>query len=294
MKIKQILIISGLSGAGKSTYVKALEDLDFFVVDNLPVELLERSINLLDEFKQKSTRLAFVVDARELNFLKALPKTWARIKKLDYQLQLLFFDCSDEILIQRYKETRRKHPLERGGGIRDGIKLERKILGEIKSLADEIIVTDKLNVHDLKGIAQKRFSQPNEPSTIITLLSFGFKNGVPTELDLCFDSRFIDNPFFDKNLRPLTGLDKKVSAFVFSTQIAKNFLKHLIDFLNFLVPLYQKEGKSYITVAIGCTGGQHRSVALVEALAKKIHYDNIILRTEHRDINKNKAIKTNS
>lgn len=286
MKTKQILIISGLSGAGKTTYVKALEDLGFFVVDNLPVELLERSINLLDEFKQKSTRLAFVIDARELNFLKTFPKTWVRIKKLGYQLQLFFFDCADEILIQRYKETRRKHPLERGEGIRDGIKMERKILQEIKALADEIIVTDKLNVHDLTNLAKKRFFQQDVPSTVITLLSFGFKYGIPTELDLCFDSRFIENPFFDKTLRPLSGLDQKVSDYVFATPTAKVFLKHLITFLNFLVPLYQIEGKSYITVAIGCTGGQHRSVAIVEELAKKLRFNNVILRTEHRDIKK--------
>ncbi len=288
MEKRQIWAISGVSGAGKSTMAKALEDMGFFVVDNLPAELLGRAISLIDEFNEKAQRLAFVVDVRELNFLNKFPQTWVNLKKQKkskYEMRLFFLDCSDDTIIRRYKETRRRHPLERGQGVRDGIAQERELLGEIKSLADDIIATDALSVHSLKELAQQRFSGFSENKLLITLLSFGFKYGLPSELDLCFDVRFFKNPYFVENLRALSGKDEEVREFVLSSPHAQGFLTRVADLLTFLVPLYQKEGKSYMTIAIGCTGGRHRSPTLALALKEQLELKDVTLRVEHRDIN---------
>ncbi len=288
MEKRQIWAISGVSGAGKSTMAKALEDMGFFVVDNLPAELLGRAISLIDEFNEKAQRLAFIVDVRELNFLNKFPQTWINLKKQKkskYEMRLFFLDCSDETIIRRYNETRRRHPLERGKGVRDGIAQERKLLDEIKNLADDVIATDTLSVHSLKKLAQQRFAGFSENKLLITLLSFGFKYGLPSELDLCFDVRFLKNPYFVENLRSLSGKDEEVSHFVLSSSHAQGFLSRVTDLIEFLVPLYQKEGKAYMTIAIGCTGGRHRSPTLVLALKKKLELKDINLRVEHRDIN---------
>lgn len=288
MEKRQIWAISGVSGAGKSTMAKALEDMGFFVVDNLPAELLGRAISLIDEFNEKAQRLAFVVDVRELNFLNKFPQTWVNLKKQKkskYEMRLFFLDCSDDTIIRRYKETRRRHPLERGQGVRDGIAQERELLGEIKSLSDDIIATDALSVHSLKELAQQRFSGFSENKLLITLLSFGFKYGLPSELDLCFDVRFFKNPYFVENLRALSGKDEEVREFVLSSPHAQGFLTRVADLLTFLVPLYQKEGKSYMTIAIGCTGGRHRSPTLALALKEQLELKDVTLRVEHRDIN---------
>jgi RNase adapter protein RapZ len=287
MEKRQIWAISGVSGAGKSTMAKALEDLGFFVVDNLPAELLGRAISLIDEFNEKAKKLAFIMDVRELNLLDKFPQTWSNLKKQkknNYEMRLFFLDCSDDTIVRRYKETRRRHPLERDQGVRDGIVQERKLLNKIRNLADNIIVTDTLSVHSLKKLTQQRFCA-SENKILITLLSFGFKHGLPPELDLCFDVRFLKNPYFVESLRPLSGEDEKVREFILSSPHAKDFLKKVADLLMFLVPLYQKESKSYMTVAIGCTGGRHRSPTLALELKEKLKLKNVTLRVEHRDIN---------
>ena len=288
MEKRQIWAISGVSGAGKSTMAKALEDMGFFVVDNLPAELLGRAISLIDEFNEKAQRLAFIVDVRELNFLDKFPQTWINLKKQKknkYEMRLFFLDCSDDTIIRRYKETRRRHPLERGQGVRDGIAHERELLGEIKNLADDIIVTDTLSVHSLKELTQQRFAGFSENKLLITLLSFGFKYGLPSELDLCFDIRFLKNPYFVESLRPLSGEYEEVREFVLSSPHAQGFLTRVADLVTFLVPLYQNEGKSYMTIAIGCTGGRHRSPSLALALKEQLELKDVTLRVEHRDIN---------
>lgn len=288
MEKRQIWAISGVSGAGKSTMSKALEDMGFFVVDNLPAELLGRAISLIDEFNEKVQRLAFVVDVRELNFLNKFPQTWINLKKEKkhkYEMRLFFLDCSEDTAIRRYKETRRRHPLERGQGVRDGIAVEREFLAEIRNLADDIIATDALSVHTLRELTQQRLAGFFENKLLLTILSFGFKHGLPSELDLCFDVRFLINPYFVENLRPLSGQDEEVREFILSSSHAQGFLTRVADLVTFLLPLYQKEGKSYMTIAIGCTGGRHRSPTLALALKEQLQLKDVTLRVEHRDIN---------
>lgn len=257
----------------------------FFVVDNLPPDLLERLTDLVDQGESKISHLAFVIDAREPTFLASLPATWKSLEKDDLGAELIFLDSSDDTLIRRFKETRRKHPLERGKGIRDGLARERELLKPIKELAGEIIESDNLNVHQLSAIIKDRFTK-NKNQLMLTLMSFGFKYGLPKELDLCFDARFIDNPYFVDELRDLSGLDKKVFDYVLNNPCAGSFVDKVAELLSFLYPYYQEEGKAYLTLAIGCTGGRHRAPALVNALSNRIQLGGPKIRIEHRDIEK--------
>jgi RNase adapter protein RapZ len=283
---REVVVISGMSGAGKSCAARAFEDMGFFVVDNLPPQLIETLIRLSETSGGELAKFALVCDARDLNFLSAFEPTWTQLKKSDHNIRLLFLDCSEDILLQRFKETRRRHPLDHGAGLQDAISRERHLLEYIHSNADDIIDTQELTVHDLKKKVWDYFGSRQNASMRVTVMSFGFKYGLPRNLDLCLDVRFLANPFFVPELRPLSGKDIAVADYVRSSKEAKLFEDHVSGLLQFLLPQYQQEGKSYLTIAFGCTGGRHRSVALTESLSSKLTENGYEVSIEHRDLKK--------
>lgn len=294
MSGQQVIVLSGLAGAGKTTAARALEDLGFFVVDNLPPQLIETLISLASGAEGRK-KLAFVVDAREASFLRQFPATWARLEQmaesgaLAAKPLLLFLDCDDNVLVRRFQETRRRHPLNSGdstdgdSGLYKAIAAERQLLDDVKNRADAIIDTRGLSVHDLKRLVVERFGGEHTGLTV-TLLSFGFKYGLPHELDLCFDARFLPNPYFVESLRRHTGLEEVVRDYVFEHEDAGRYLEKIVDVTSFLVPRFAAEGKSYATVAIGCTGGKHRSVSLVERGVEALKAAGVDVRARHRDV----------
>jgi len=284
MSKKRIIVVSGLAGAGKSTAARALEDLGYFVVDNLPPQLMETLVELSDSSGNELRRIALVVDAREISFLDKFGPAWDRLKERQHETTLLFLDCRDDVLIRRFKETRRRHPLDDGGGVAAGIARERELLEDIRQRADHVIDTRDLSVHDLKRAISEHYGTATSAPQAVTVLSFGFKHGLPPELDLCFDVRFLPNPYFVEGLRPLSGLDAPVRDFVLQQADAQAFLDKVTELAEFLLPRYVKEGKAYVTFAIGCTGGQHRSVALTEALATRLRDRGHDVRVAHRDV----------
>lgn len=282
---KQIVVLSGLAGAGKTTAARALEDLGFFVVDNLPPQLIETLMTMADSGGGGPKRLAFVIDAREASFLSEFPPTWDRLRKAgQHELMLVFLDCSDEVLVRRFKETRRRHPLDEGDGVLAGIERERKLLADVSMRADAIIDTRQLSVHELKRLIAERFGTAGQKRQLVTVLSFGFKHGLPHELDLCFDVRFLPNPFFVDELRPLAGTDEPVQSWVLAQPDTAPFLDKLDDMISFLLPRFEQEGKTYVTIAIGCTGGQHRSPTVALVLGQRLRGRGIDARVVHRDI----------
>jgi UPF0042 nucleotide-binding protein len=281
--MQQLLIISGRSGAGKTTVAHALEDLGYFVVDNLPPQLLDDLLLLTNKSKEKIERVAIIADVRETEFLRALPKKWHEIDETKYIKSLIYLEACDQKLIDRYQETKRRHPLDEGVGIRAALAEETILLEPIRALATKVISTDQLNSHELRNLIKQEVGEKNGHLNL-TLLSFGFKYGVPSELDLCFDVRFLKNPYYQLPLRAKSGLDCEVSDYVLSLPDARVFLDKLVDMVEFLYPHYQEEGKSNLTIAIGCTGGRHRSVTLVEALFGRIKDKIDHIRVEHRDL----------
>jgi UPF0042 nucleotide-binding protein len=281
---QEIVVISGRSGAGKTTARKALEDLGYFVVDNLPPQLMDALLSLTKQPRVMMTKIALIIDVRETQFLHLFPKKWQDLSEEYYIKKLLFLDASDKQLIDRYQETKRRHPLDNGCGIKIALAKEQQLLSPIQKLATEEIFTDNLNSHELSNlIKQKICHAPNQPLSLC-LQSFGFKYGVPLELDLCFDARFLSNPYYQPELKAKTGLDESVYSYVLSLPNALEFITKLYDLLIFLYPLYQQEGKSNLTLALGCTGGRHRSVALIEALHLMLKEKINQMRVEHRDI----------
>jgi len=279
---KKIVVLTGLAGAGKSTAAKALEDLGYFVVDNLPPQLIKTMVNFTNSSGGELTRIAFVIDAREARFLKDFGKLWSSLKEGPHDFTLIFLDCEDDVLVRRFKETRRRHPLSEEGGIIDSIKKERALLAEMRHRSDDVIQSAQLSVHDLKREIGERFGLNAKKQAMVTLLSFGFKHGLPPELDLCFDARFLPNPYFIDALRGETGLSEGVYDYVMEQPDAQTFLGHIEEMTNFLLPRFLHEGKSYVTIAIGCTGGHHRSVSLVRALSSRL--EGLPHRVVHRDI----------
>ncbi len=280
----RILVVTGLSGSGKSTALRALEDSGYFCIDNLPVPLLGKLVELAEQAGDMS-RIAVVVDAREGRFLGDLPKAISDLRKRAARVEVLYLDAADEVLIRRYSETRRRHPLSPDGSVVGGIAEERRVLRELRDLADEAVETSSLTVHDLKGLIQARFgSESTELS--VALLSFGFRYGIPLQADLVFDVRFLPNPYFVPELRPRTGRDSEVSSYVLDRRETQDFLAHATQMISFLLPLYRREGKSYLTIAVGCTGGKHRSVAVARELARRLEGENALLHIWDRDIQK--------
>ena len=283
----RIVLVTGLSGAGKSTATKALEDLGYFCIDNLPVMLLPKLLELVSHgTSDEVQRLAIVVDAREARFLESTPAALEEVRREGHRLEVVFLDCSDEALMRRFSETRRRHPLSPEGSVQEGIAEERKILSQLRALADQIIDTTRMNVHELRDAITARFGGPGQGDVLnLTLLSFGFRNGIPPASDLVFDVRFLPNPYFVEGLKPHPGTDPRVAQWVLERAQTQEFLTRLEGLLGFLIPQYRAEGKSYLTVSIGCTGGRHRSVVLAEELGKRLaehHRANV--KVTHRDV----------
>ncbi len=285
--MERIIILSGLSGSGKSTAAKALEDLGFFCVDNLPPELLFSFIDLCGKSLTQIKKAVVVIDIRipVKDTLYDFEKVLGKIRKSAKKVDLVFLECSDEAIVKRYKETRRIHPLGTGKTLPEGISEEKRILADIRELSDNRIDTTTLSVHDLKAIIAKvAETTENKQAPLLTFLSFGYKYGVPEDADLVFDVRFLKNPHFTESLRNLDGTAGEVVDFVMSDKASQEFLEKLCSFLRFLIPKYSEEGKSYLTLAIGCTGGKHRSTVIADALGEKLSEYPAIIR--HRDINK--------
>jgi UPF0042 nucleotide-binding protein len=285
-KKTDIIILSGLSGSGKSTALRTLEDLGFFCVDNLPILLLPMFIELCQSSSFEISRVALVMDVRERNFLKDFKHTYEKLLREHHTPVLIFLECEDAILVQRFSETRRQHPLSEGGTVLDGITRERSILREIKSMSDYIVDTSEWNIHELKKTIEDYFQGISKREMNLTLLSFGFKYGVPHEADIVIDVRFMPNPHFVPELKSHTGNEDSVMRYVVSRPEAREFVDRLCDFLSFQLPLFEREGKSYLTVAIGCTGGRHRSVAVVNMLRTFFLQHRPGVYAQHRDIDK--------
>lgn len=285
-KIK-IVIITGVSGSGKSTAIKALEDLGFFCVDNLPPVLFPKFIELCRASSGEISKVAMVMDVRQRDFLKEYPGIFKELNKKGERIEILFLESSDEVLVRRFKETRRQHPLAEKGSVLESIQIERDKLSDLKLLASEIIDTSSFTVHQLREIIIQLFSKIHARRKMtITLTSFGYKFGIPYDADLLMDVRFLPNPFFVSELREFSGDDEKVYNYVMHNAIAKGFLKKFTALVNFLLPHYEKEGKSYLTIGVGCTGGKHRSVAVINSLEKLISKKGFLIRVLHRDLGK--------
>jgi RNase adapter protein RapZ len=281
------VVITGLSGAGKSYAIKCFEDMGFFCVDNLPVTLIPTFADLIARSHHTITRVALGIDVREGEYLTHLLDTLAELRGRGHTLEVLFLEASEEALVRRYRETRRRHPLAADGNVVDGIRAERKALSTMREVADRIVDTSALTVHQLKDLLVETYVAPGRRSGLsVSLVSFGFKHGVPFDADLVFDVRFLPNPHFVEALRPLDGRDARVRGFILEHEESRELLRRLEDFLGFVLPAYQREGKAYLTVAVGCTGGRHRSVALVEELKGFLDRFGLAGGVIHRDIDR--------
>lgn len=281
----RIVVISGLSGAGKSSAIKTFEDLGYYCVDNLPVPLLMPFVELVSTSLQGSIPLALVIDARDKSYLGQLPENIEYLVKKGFQVEVIFLDSSDAILARRFSETRRKHPLAYTSTVLDGIGKERKLLKPIRDLAKSVIDTTDMSSNELrKHIIRVYDPEKAVKRLAITVTSFGFKYGIPLNADMVFDVRFINNPFFHEKLKYKTGLDGDVIDFVNSQVETKEFLHHIGEMLRYLMPKFQKESKSYLNICIGCTGGKHRSVVFAEELAKMLKKNDTDVTVVHRNI----------
>jgi RNase adapter protein RapZ len=283
----QLIIITGLSGSGMSSAMNVFEDLGYFCVDNLPVELIPSFVQLFNHKESNITRAALGVNIREGRFLDSFPNVYSKLRgRSDLDLNVIFLEASDAALQRRYSETRRPHPLGEGR-VLESLQEERAKLAPIRGLADVVIDTSDHNVHTLRESLKKRFAPENKSAEMeLNVLSFGFKYGVPLDVDLLFDVRFLPNPYFVPELRELTGNDAPVLDYLQKTTEAPETIKRFSDLLDYLMPLYQREGKSYVTVGIGCTGGKHRSVAVANALGQHLNQTGYHARVSHRDVKK--------
>jgi UPF0042 nucleotide-binding protein len=283
----RVVIITGVSGSGKSTALRALEDAGFYCVDNLPIVFLEKLLELSAHTAGEVTRIALGVDAREGRFLGEAPRVIDEVRRTGTRVDIVFLDASDEALLRRYSETRRRHPLAAGGSVPEGIAAERKALEGLKTIANEVIDSSSLNVHQLKRLVHARFVEGEAEHMGVTVISFGFRYGLPSHADLVLDVRFLPNPYFVPELKPFTGTDLRVERFVLDQADAQAFLDRTVDLCAFLLPRYRAEGKSYLTIAVGCTGGRHRSVAVAAELARRLRgAGSTAVRLWHRDVDK--------
>jgi UPF0042 nucleotide-binding protein len=279
-----LVVITGLSGSGKSYVQSTLEDLGFYCTDNLPIELIEPYLEEVTSH-EKAERVGIVVDVRTHDFATLFPKFYReRLQKLVPNAILIFLDASDEVLARRYSETRRPHPLVKDSPLIEAIQAEREALTEVKSLANMVLDTSQFSVHELKAEVMRRFRIPGaEPQMLVTVITFGFKYSLPYNLDLLFDVRFLPNPHFVEELRPKTGLDQEVVDYLRRQEGYEEFYRRLLDFVSYVLPGYRKEMKSYLTIGIGCTGGKHRSVAIGQRLSDDLEALGYSVETVHRD-----------
>ena len=279
----QIVFVAGLSGSGKTTAMAALEDLAFYCVDNLPAQLIDQFLHLCKQATPPIERIALAVDTREAPFLAEVPEVVERLRDVGMAIEVIFLDCGNGVLLERYRETRRVHPHSPQGSVEQGVETERQLLGDLSRLADHVIDTSNLNVHELKADVVRRIA--GEPrATVVNMVSFGFRYPTPQSVELLFDVRFLPNPYFEERLRPHSGHEPEVAAFVLDSERGKRLLEHLRGLLGFLLPLYDSEGKAYLTIGVGCTGGRHRSVAVANALADELRCGGREVNVQHRDV----------
>jgi UPF0042 nucleotide-binding protein len=280
----RIVIITGLSGSGKSTVSRALEDMGFFCVDNLPIALLPRLFELRSASLGPDSKIALVMDLREKDFLKAYPEVFAWLRREGFPWEILFLEASDEVLVRRYSQTRRTHPLAGEGGVLEGIQREREMLADLRSMSTMVIDTSLYNVHQLEGVIRDLFVQgPPGRRMTLTFLSFGYGRGLPQEADLVIDARFLPNPYFVEELKALPGTEVRIRDYLWKFAETREFVHRLQSLIEYLLPLYEREGKAYLTVAIGCTGGKHRSVAIAEKMGG-VFTERFAVRVRHRDL----------
>jgi UPF0042 nucleotide-binding protein len=280
----RFVVVTGMSGGGKLTAIRFLEDMGYYCVDNLPVRLIDPFMELVSAPGNEISKVVLGLDVRADKSFDNVEQVLTALKKKGYQYEILFMDASDEVLIKRYKETRRAHPVSPTGRVEDGIAREREILKQIKSDADYVIDTSRLLTRVLKEELIRIFVEDKKyNSLMISLMSFGFKRGIPSDADLVFDVRFLPNPFYIDSLKHLTGNDKPVRDYVMSFPEAEQFMDKLVDLITFLIPGYIKEGKNQLVIAIGCTGGQHRSVTIANALAERLRGGDYGINLYHRD-----------
>jgi UPF0042 nucleotide-binding protein len=284
----RLVIVTGMSGAGKSTAMKMMEDMGFFCIDNLPIPLLDKLVDFTKSFDTQQKKIAIGIDARSGESLDSLNTVLDELSKKDIKYEILFLDAEDNVLVKRYKETRRSHPLAHGERVDKGIRRERRKLEYLKEKADYIIDTSRLLTRELKAELERIFVKDEEFNSLyVTILSFGFKYGIPADSDIVMDVRFLPNPYYVDGLRPKTGNDVEIQQYVMQFSEAKEFLDKLEDLVSFLIPHYIDEGKNQLVISIGCTGGKHRSVTLANELYKRLDGNKDYgLKIEHRDIGK--------
>lgn len=310
----RIVVLTGMSGSGKTNALRALEDVGFYAIDNLPVPLIDRLVELFSASQSEIEKLVLVVDARtaagsaasrssdlptptpgnnpqtplpSAGELELVPAALELTRRSGHDVDLVFLDAADDVLVRRFSETRRRHPLGAGGSVRGGIEAERELLAPLRARASLVVDTSAMSVHELRRHVQQAFQQRGTQrgsDLQVTIMSFGFKHGLPAEADLVFDVRFIPNPYFVEELRPKTGEDSAVAAYVLRRDETQGFLDHVRPFLEFLLPHYEREGKAYLTVAFGCTGGRHRSVALAADTGRWLREQGHPARVLHRDL----------
>lgn len=280
----ELIVITGISGAGKSSALDITEDLGYYTMDNIPPQLLSKFVELYTKTKTPIQKVAVVLDIRTGEFFKEIPNGLKRIKELGVDYKLIFIDAKDSVLIQRYKEFRRPHPLSPDGNVTEGIKREREMLSDLKAQSDYIIDTSRLSIHKLKAEVLEILKNDNISKIQISIVSFGYKNSILADADFVFDARFLPNPYYVPELKNQRGTDQAVKDYVFSFEESKIYVEKIKEMLDFLIPYYEREGKLQLVVGIGCTGGQHRSVALAEALKEKLEKENYRIVLDHRDI----------
>jgi len=285
MKKTKIFVITGLSGSGKTTAINAIEDAGFFCIDNLPVVLLPKFLELRRETDSVITKFALVMDMREKGFLQNYQHIFSKLKEEGYLFEIIFLETSKEVLLRRYSQTRRKHPLSDGGGTIKGIEKEIEELKELRGTADLIIDTSNYNVHELKEVVLNHLKKAiPERQMIIYILSFGFKYGIPHDADILIDVRFLPNPYFVQRLKNLDGTHEEVRRYIEKWEETKTFIDKYLDLLNYMIPFYKKEGKTSLTIAIGCTAGIHRSVSIAELIYRDLKRKTKYVNLTHRDI----------
>lgn len=285
MKLNRLVIITGLSGSGKSLAANCFEDMGYYCVDNLPIQLIPVFIDLIWRTPGEFRQVALVIDIREGAFLKDFPEILDQIRRQELDVSVLFFESTTETLIRRFSETRRPHPLAGAASVEEGIHREREIFKPIRDRADRIIESSAFNVHELRGYLFDNYAEQDRTGSLfVSVVSFGYKYGIPAESDLLFDVRFLPNPHFVENLRAKSGLDSEVVSFIEAIEDYQQYFQMVFSLLLFLVPRFITEGKTYLTISIGCTGGRHRSVSMAQRLGEELGRQGYRVKTTHRDL----------